>query len=130
VGSDRSESGPTTGGGGGRGGVRLAMRAALAALVLHAGTTLASGDEPFAIHARGGRFEPAELVVPAGTAFKVLVTNEEKAPIEWESFELHRERVIQPGDTITVYIPALSAGSYKFFDDFHRDTPEGQIVAK
>ena len=44
--------------------------------------------------------------------------------------ELHRERVVQPGETITVYIPPLASGSYPFFDDFHRDTPPGAIVAQ
>jgi len=79
---------------------------------------------------QNGRFEPAQLVVPANTAFKVRVTNADKAAIEWESFELHRERVVQPGETITVYIPALAPGTYKFFDDFHHDTVSGAIVAQ
>jgi hypothetical protein len=82
------------------------------------------------IKLQDGRFEPPQMTVPANTAFKVRVTNVDKAAIEFESFELHRERVVQPGETITVYIPALAAGSYKFFDDFHRDTPEGTMVAK
>jgi hypothetical protein len=77
-----------------------------------------------------GRFEPPELVVPVATPLTIRVTNAEQATIEFESFELHRERIVQPGQTITVYLPALAAGSYKFFDDFHRDTPEGAIVAK
>ena len=77
-----------------------------------------------------GRFEPLEVVVPASAAFQVHVTNADKAAIEFESFELHRERVVQPGETITVYIPALQPGSYPFFDDLHDDTPHGTIVAK
>jgi uncharacterized protein (DUF58 family) len=77
-----------------------------------------------------GRFEPAELVVPANTPFKLRVSNADQAAIEFESFELHRERVLQPGETITVNITALVPGSYKFFDDFHPHTPEGAIVAK
>ena len=72
-----------------------------------------------------GRFAPLELAVPANTAFKLRVTNAGRGAIEFESFELHRERVVQPGETITVYMPALAPGTYKFFDDFHRDTPEG-----
>jgi hypothetical protein len=39
-----------------------------------------------------GRFEPSELVIQAGTAFSIRVTNVSDAPIEFESFELHRER--------------------------------------
>jgi len=79
---------------------------------------------------RGGRFDPSELIVPANTTFKVLVTNSDPDAIEFESFELHRERVVKPGETITVFMPSLSPGTYKFFDDFHSGTPNGVIVAK
>jgi plastocyanin len=102
---------------------------ACAAVALGARTVW--GDDAIPeIKLQNGRFEPAQLVVPAGTAFKVRVTNADQAAIEFESFELHRERVVQPGETITVYIPALAPGTYKFLDDFHRDTPEGAIVAR
>jgi hypothetical protein len=109
---------------------RYALLPAVLAAGLRWGRADTTADDSFAVRAAGGRFEPAEFVVPAGAAFKVVVTNAEGAPIEFESFELHRERVVQPGDTITVYIPALAPGAYTFFDDFHPDTPEGKIVAK
>jgi heme/copper-type cytochrome/quinol oxidase subunit 2 len=87
-------------------------------------------DAVYALKLAQGRFEPAALVVPADTALQLHVTNADAAAIEFESFELHRERVVQPGETITVYLPALKPGSYPFFDDFHRETPEGALVAK
>jgi heme/copper-type cytochrome/quinol oxidase subunit 2 len=77
-----------------------------------------------------GRFQPEQLVVPADNPFKLRVTNSSPAVIEFESFELHRERVLQPGETITVYMPPLRAGTYRFFDDFNHATPQGTIVAK
>ena len=82
------------------------------------------------IKLQDGHFAPPELTVPANTSFKLRVTNAETAAIEFESFELHRERVVQPGETITVYMPALAPGTYKIFDDFHHDTPEAALVAK
>jgi len=87
-------------------------------------------DQLPTITLKGGRFDPAELVVPANTAFKLLVTNSDPDAIEFESFEVHRERVVKPGETITVFMPSLSPGTYKFFDDFHNSTPNGVIVAK
>ena len=87
-------------------------------------------DKLPAITLKGGRFDPSELVVPANTAFKLLVTNSDSDAIEFESFELHRERVVKPGETITVFMPSLSPGTYKFFDDFHGSTPNGVIVAR
>jgi hypothetical protein len=90
----------------------------------------ALADDTVELRAAGGTFDPLQLVVPAGTPFKIKVTNGEKIPVEFESFELHRERVVQPGESITVNMPALAAGSYKFFDDFNDKTPQGEIVAK
>jgi heme/copper-type cytochrome/quinol oxidase subunit 2 len=77
-----------------------------------------------------GSFAPAQLTVPANTPFKVKVTNQSDAAIEFESFELHRERVVPPGETITVHMPSLAPGNYQFFDDFHHEVPKGLIVSQ
>jgi hypothetical protein len=75
------------------------------------------------------RFSPKMLVVPAGQPLQIKVVNLSREKIEFESFSLNREKVIEPGESITVRLPALRAGSYDFFDDFHQDVPEGKIVA-
>ena len=77
-----------------------------------------------------GNFAPAQLVVQANKPFKVKVTNGSDTAIEFESFELHRERVVPPGETITVHMPSLAPGSYQFFDDFHHEVPKGLIVSQ
>jgi hypothetical protein len=77
-----------------------------------------------------GQFQPSELTVPADAPFAIRVTNASDAAIEFESVELHRERVVQPGETIVVRFAGISAGSYNFFDDFHTSVPPGAIVAK
>lgn len=77
-----------------------------------------------------GTFEPDELVVKAQTPFRLRVVNATQEAIEFESFELNRERVVLPGAEIVVYLPALDPGSYKFFDDFHHGAGEGTITAK
>ena len=94
---------------------------------------------PNAVHAEGGtvqlqfqnhRFTPQTLTVAAGQPLAITVTNAANETIEFESFKLNREKAIAPGETITVHLPALSPGSYDFYDDFHQDVPEGAIVAK
>jgi len=75
-------------------------------------------------------FTPQTLTVPAGTPIELKVTNASAERIEFESFKLNREKVVDPGASATVRLPALKAGSYDFFDDFHSDVPEGAIVAK
>lgn len=74
-------------------------------------------------------FEPAKLKVPAGTKFKVLVTNRNAMPSEFESSDFNREKIVLPNSTITVFIGPLKPGTYKFFDDFHQATT-GQLVVE
>src|ERR1039458_6851442 len=73
---------------------------------------------------------PPTLTVPAGTALQITVLNLSRERIEFESFRLNREKVVEPGGSVIVKLPALRAGSYDFFDDFHADVPEGTIIAK
>ena len=75
-------------------------------------------------------FEPASFSVAAGKPFKLTVTNRGASAIEFESFELNRERVVQPGQTITVNLPKLDPGQYHFFDDFHHEVAQGTITAQ
>lgn len=55
----------------------------------------AADDSPHLLF-NGTAVQPATLTVPANTPIKLLVTNTSAAAIEFESFELHRERVVQP----------------------------------
>jgi cupredoxin-like protein len=68
--------------------------------------------------------------VPAGQPLQLKVVNSGTSAIEFESFELNRERVVKPGASITVYLPSLNPGTYKFFDDLHHDAGNGTLTAK
>jgi plastocyanin len=76
------------------------------------------------------QFTPSTLAVRSGQPFKIKVVNASNETIEFESFKLNREQSVQPGETITVKLPALSPGTYDFYDDFHQDVPQGSIVAR
>jgi uncharacterized cupredoxin-like copper-binding protein len=77
-----------------------------------------------------GHFEPASFNIAAGMPIKLTVMNQGDTPIEFESFELNRERVVQPGHSITVPLPKLDPGQYHFFDDFHHEVAQGTITAQ
>jgi len=77
-----------------------------------------------------GAFQPTRLMVRANKPFKMKVTNGSDSAIEFESFELHRERMVAPGETIVVHMPSLAPGSYQFFDDFHHEVPKGIILSQ
>ena len=93
-------------------------------------TAAAHADNALELRFEGHRFSPANLTVPAGEAVTIRVVNASNETIEFESFQLNREKAVQPGEAIAVRLPALSAGSYDFYDDFHQDVPQGSIVAK
>jgi plastocyanin len=105
--------------------------ALIAALLLtgvagHAATDDGAAEIRFDNH----RFTPQTLAVSAGHPVAIKVVNDSKETIEFESFKLNREVAMTPGESITVRLPALSPGSYDFYDDFHQDVPEGSIVVK
>lgn len=65
-----------------------------------------------------GTFEPARLEVPAGR-FKLVLINESKEAVEFESLPLRKEKVLGPGVTSFVVLSLSRPGEYPFFDDFH-----------
>jgi plastocyanin len=79
---------------------------------------------------RDHKFDPPELVVPAGTKIKLLIENQDATPEEFESNELNREKVVVGKGTITVILGPLDAGRYPFFGDFHQETAQGVVIVK
>ena len=87
-------------------------------------------EAAYEIHFAEHRFTPMTLVVPADQPLELKVMNSSNERIEFESFKLNREKIVGPGETVTLHLPPLRAGSYDFYDDFHQDVPEGAIVAR
>jgi plastocyanin len=75
-------------------------------------------------------FTPARIEAPAGTRVRVDVTNRSTSAIEFESHDLDRERVVQPGRTVAIYVSDLQPGRYEFFDAFHPEHRGALVVAK
>ena len=110
---------------------RFRSLAAAAMLVLLVDSTCQPGaDDPPTLVFHHHRFEPARIEVPAHVKFRLLVKNTDDTADEFESVELNREKLVTPGQTITVFLGPLEPGEYKFFGDFHQDTAQGVMVAK
>jgi plastocyanin len=105
------------------------MRKVLIAALLLPGLCRAA-DAEFRLSIRDHRFEPAELRVPAGKRIKLTVVNQDPAAEEFESYALHREKIIPGNSSGIVYIGPLDPGRYPFFGDFHPKTTTGVIVAE
>jgi hypothetical protein len=82
------------------------------------------------LSAKDGKFEPLKIEVPAGKRFKIELSNDGKAPMEFESKDLKQEKVLAAGAKSSIVINALKPGTYTFFDEHHMDAPKGQIIAK
>ena len=66
----------------------------------------------------------------ADTRFKIEIENEGSDPVEFESTELHVEKVLAGGAKSYVVINGLKPGTYTFFDDFHPDTGRVHVVVR
>ncbi|HXQ53411.1 MAG TPA: cupredoxin domain-containing protein [Stellaceae bacterium] len=100
----------------------------LPVLLLLALASPALADDPV-IAIKNHQFVPAELEIAAGAKVKLIVRNDDPTTSEFESTELHREKVVQSGGQISVFIGPLDPGRYEFFDDFHPET-RGHLVVK
>jgi high-affinity iron transporter len=104
--------------------------AVVALAVLISGAPSARADDIPLLVFHNHRFEPARIEVPAHQKFKLMVKNTDDTADEFESTDLNREKLVTPGQTITVFLGPLDPGEYKFFGDFHQDTAQGILVAK
>ena len=90
----------------------------------------ALADDPsFPIVLKNNQFVPSEVQIPAGVKVKLVVRNDNPTASEFESTQFHREKLVTPGQEITVFVGPLDPGSYEFFDDLHPET-RGHLVVK
>ncbi|MBP7189669.1 MAG: cupredoxin domain-containing protein [Rickettsiaceae bacterium] len=75
-------------------------------------------------------FHPSVVDVPSGHKIKLVIYNDDDSVEEFESHDLHREKIIAPHSHIIVTIAPLSPGEYKFFGEFHEDTAQGILNVK
>jgi plastocyanin len=92
--------------------------------------TVMAATEDFTIVIKDHKFQPAELIVPAGKKVKLIVENQDATPEEFESHELNREKIIAGKGKATIYIGPLKPGKYPFFGEFNQATAQGAIVVK
>jgi hypothetical protein len=93
----------------------------------------AAEDTPFDVRItiKNHRFEPAEPKVPAGRPIKLIVTNLDDTPEEFESVGLKVERVILPGKTTEFMVrPLVKNRNYKFFGEFNPKTAQGRLIVE
>ncbi len=108
------------------------MTTVIAAIALLFGAVLPAKAQPgpVTLTLRNHQFAPARIEVPAGQRVELHVINADDSAEEFESADLHRERVIPARQEVVIYVGPLKPGSYDFIGEFNPQTARGQIVAK
>jgi hypothetical protein len=105
--------------------VSLILAAAMPPSVAQAGS-----PPTIVVKIKNHKFQPSEVIVPANKRIRLLIKNLDDTPEEFESHELHREKVIFGNSEGAVLIGPLKPGPYPFFGEFHESTAQGRIIAK
>jgi len=91
----------------------------------------ARADTPeFTLVIESHRFIPAELKVPAGQKFRLLVENRDPTAEEFESYDFNREKIVPGKGRIALFVGPLKPGRYEFFGEFNADTARGFLIAE
>jgi hypothetical protein len=91
--------------------------------------SVARGEDTVALSLtiKDRQFDPAELHAPPGRAIEIHVKNLNPIVSEFESSDLHFEKIIPVGKEAVIRVRPQQPGRYNFFDDFHRET-QGVLV--
>lgn len=91
----------------------------------------ALADTPeFSLNIKDHKFTPEELKIPKDTKVKLVITNQDATPEEFESYELNREKIISAGGKAVIFVGPLKPGKYPFFGEFNQATAKGAIIAE
>jgi plastocyanin len=110
-------------------GRNIGLVAALLLAVAAMGPRLARADDTvtLSITLKDHKFDPAELHAPPGTPIEIKIKNLNDIVSEFESSDLHFEKIVPAGSEATVHVRPQQPGRYNFFDDFHHDS-QGFLV--
>jgi Cupredoxin-like domain len=76
------------------------------------------------------RFTPAEIHVPTGKPFNVLVTNATEGADEFEMLLPALEKTLAPGQQGKVRIRPLGTGRFPFFGESDPDDERGAFISE
>jgi plastocyanin len=101
----------------------------LLAAVLMVGSHAANAGDAVSLSVtiKDHKFDPAEVHAPAGQAIEFHVKNLNDIVSEFESSDLHFEKIVPVGSEAVVHVRALQPGKYNFYDDFHHQT-QGYLI--
>ena len=108
-------------------GLAALFAAAAAGLAMH--KARADDNVSIALTIKNHQFDPAETHAPAGKQIVFHVKNLNDIVSEFESSDLHFEKIVPAGTEAVVYVHPLKPGRYNYYDDFHHAT-QGYLVVQ
>jgi uncharacterized cupredoxin-like copper-binding protein len=101
----------------------------LVASVLATGLQVANADDTvtLSVTLKDHKFDPPEIHAPAGKAIEFHVKNLNDIVSEFESKDLHFEKIVPVGSEGVVHVRPQQPGKYNFYDDFHHET-QGYLI--
>ena len=109
--------------------MRTLFMAGVMALALM-GPSLAADEPSVVVTLSNHAFQPAEVVVPAGRTFTLVVRNQDRMVEKFVSTGLGVEKLLPGGEDVSLRLGPLKAGAYEFHGDLHSDTAKGRLVAR
>jgi plastocyanin len=106
----------------------LALAALATAAFLNPRIATAEDTVTLSLTLKDRKFDPAEVHAPAGKAIEFHVKNLNGIVSEFESSDLHFEKIVPNGSEAVVHVRPQQPGRYNFFDDFHHETQGFLIV--
>ncbi len=101
----------------------------LVAAALAASSRAANAEDAvtLSVTLKDHKFDPAEVHAPAGAAIEFHVKNLNDIVSEFESKDLHFEKIVPVGSEAVVHVRPQQPGKYNFYDDFHHET-QGYLI--
>ncbi|MBI1821463.1 MAG: cupredoxin domain-containing protein [Nitrospirae bacterium] len=93
-------------------------------------TSISHGENIIRSTIKGQKFNPDEIHIKSDTPVVFQVTNEDSVPVEFESLDLNKEKIVWPGKTIDIPLKGLKPGVYEFFSDFGPKDLKGKIIVE
>ncbi|SEQ76470.1 Cupredoxin-like domain-containing protein [Amphritea atlantica] len=106
------------------------MKKLMIAALLATSTTAMAADTRFEVSIKDHMFSPAVITIPANQRVKLVVSNEDATPEEFEGEDFTLEKVIPGNSKATIMVGPFEPGRYEFVGEFHEDTAKGVLIVE
>jgi hypothetical protein len=97
--------------------------------LLMSGLVIAADQEVILV-IENHQMKPSTIEIPADKKIKLIMTNKDNTPEEFESYDLAREKIIPANSTAELYIGPLKPGRYEFHGELNPKTARGEVIVK